>query len=251
MSISRHQGSVVRSYSITHPPGRVSLPTQAGWDYIVFARTGLFTAITDSGAWTIPSRRALCVPDGTRLEIDTTRRAGMRCLYVNKELDMLGRTVRVINLAPLTCELMLHAVESAPLSLDTRIDSAVITLLGDRIAAEPDSHLHLSLPLDPVARQVAAAIMLDPAVELDDLLRKANANRRTVERRFSSETLMSLGRWRRRARILAAVAMLTQGDSVTLVAVTIGYSSSSSFVAAFRSELGVPPREFMRGFSPN
>jgi len=57
---------------------------------------------------------------------------------------------------------------------------------------------------------------------------------------------MSPGQWRRRARILAAVAMLAEGESVTRVAVTVGYASPSSFVAAFRSELGSSPREFMR-----
>ena len=57
------------------------MPTAAGWDYLVFAHTGLFTALTESVAWTIPTHRALCVPDGTRLRIETSRRAGMRCLY--------------------------------------------------------------------------------------------------------------------------------------------------------------------------
>lgn len=32
----------------------------------------------------------------------------------------------------------------------------------------------------------------------------------------------------------------------TRVALTLGYASPSPFVAAFRSELGSPPREFMR-----
>jgi len=88
--------------------------------------------------------------------------------------------------------------------------------------------------------------MADPAVVLDDLQRAVGASRRTIERRFKSETRMSLGQWRRRARVLAAVSLLSQGDSVTRVAVTVGYSSPSSFVAAFRSELGSAPRQFMQ-----
>ncbi len=249
MSITRHSRSTVRSYSITHPPGRVLLPTQPGWDCIVYAHRGLFTAITESWAWTVPAHRALCVPDGIRLRIDTARRVAIRCLYVDERLGLLANDVRVVNLAPLTRELISHAVRLAPMNLDTRANEATITLLGERLAAEPDSQLHLPLPADSVARQIATAIMSDPAVDLGVLLRDANANRRTIERRFRSETRMSLGQWRRRARIMAAVAMLAQGDSITLVAVTVGYSSSSSFVAAFRSELGAPPRVFMRASS--
>lgn len=115
-----------------------------------------------------------------------------------------------------------------------------------RLAVEPDSQLHLPLPIDSVAKQVVTAIMSDPSLGIDSLMRDANASRRTIERRFMAETGMSLGQWRRRARILASVALLAQGDSVTRVAGAVGYSSPSSFVAAFRSELGDPPREFMR-----
>ena len=213
----------------------------------MFARTGLFTAITEGQAWTIPAHRALCIPAGTRVRIETARRVGIRCLYIDKGLDVLANEVRVVNLTPLTRELMAHAVSTAPLGLETPAEEAVITLLATRLADEPDAPLHLALPTDPVAKEVAASIMSDPAVDLEHQLRAANASRRTVERRFKSETLMSLGQWRRRARILAAVTMLAQGDSVIRAAVTVGYASPSSFVSAFRAELGSPPREFMQG----
>lgn len=246
MSNSRHTASQVRGYSITHPPGRVLLPTQPGWDYLVFAHAGLFTAITDRQAWTVPAHRALCVPDGTRVQIDTARRAAVRCLYVEQRLGVIGEDFRVVNLTPLTRELLTHAVASAPLNIEAPASAALMTLLADRLANEPEAPLHLALPVDPVAREVATSIMSDPAVDLEDRLREANASRRTIERRFKSETHMSLGQWRRRSRILAAVAMLAKGDSVTSVAVTVGYASPSAFVAAFRAELGSPPREFMQ-----
>lgn len=246
MSISRQTISRVRSYSITHPPGRVALPTQAGWDYLVFAHTGLFTAFTESAAWTIPAHRALCVPDGTRLRIETTRRVGMRCLYVDTGLGVLGDEVRVVNLTPLTRELTLHAVDAAPMDLSVPADAATITLLADQLALQPGAPLHLPLPDDPVARSIAAAIMSTPSIPLRDQLRVASANRRTIERRFNTETAMSLGKWRRRARILASVALLADGQRVTTVAVAMGYSSPSAFVAAFHAELGTSPREYMQ-----
>ena len=246
MSNTRHLPPRVRSYSITHPPGRVSLPTQPGWDYLVFAHLGLFTAITETQAWTIPTHRALCVPNGTHVRIETARRTSIRSLYIDERLDVLGTDVRVVSLTPLTRELVAHAISTAPMNLDDPANAAMITLLADRLASAPDTPLQLPLPVDPIARAVAASIMSDPAIGLDDLLRAAGASRRTIERRFKSETRMSLGQWRRRARVLAALAGLSQGDSVTRVAVTVGYSSPSSFVSAFRSELGSAPRHFMQ-----
>ncbi len=247
MSKSRQPSSRIRGSSITHPPGRVALPTQPGWDYLVFAHSGLFTALTESQAWTIPAHRALCVPDGTRVRIDTTRRSAIRCLYLDNALDLLGPEVRVVSLTPLMRELLSHAIAAAPMTLDEPADSAAITLLAHLLDNEPDAPLQLPLPANPMAHEAALAIIDDPAVELDRLLRTVGANRRTLERRFAAETKMSLGQWRRRARILAAIGLLADGHSVTHVAVTVGYASPSSFVVAFRSEVGAAPRDFMRG----
>ena len=95
VSESRHHPSLVRSHSISRtPPGRVDFPTESGWDQLAFARARQFTANTDARAWTIPTRRALCVPDGSRLRIETTRRAAVRCLYTRTELGLLDNRVR-------------------------------------------------------------------------------------------------------------------------------------------------------------
>lgn len=188
---------------------------------------------------------AVCVPDGNHVRVDTARRCPIRCLYVDARLDAVGNDLRVINLAPLTRELVTHAVAIAPLTLEDAADRALLTLLTERLAAEPDTPLHLPLPSDAAAADVATAIMAEPAWPLDRCLSAAGASRRTVERRFKSETLMSLGQWRRRARVLEAVAMLARGKSVTSTANAVGYASPSSFVFAFRAELGSSPRTFM------
>lgn len=237
---------MVRSYSITHPAGHVSLPTEPGWDQIVFARSGVVTAHTESRAWTIPVHRALCVPDGSRLQIETVRRTPIRCLYTRTALGLLGDEIRVVNLNPLAHELICHAINAAPMNLDEPANAALITLLADQLAGLPDAPLQLPFPTDPTARTLATAIMSQPSVGLADQLRTVAASRRTLERRFKSETRMSLGQWRRRACILSAVAMLADGDSVTSVALRVGYASPSSFIAAFRAELDAPPREFLR-----
>jgi len=159
---------------------------------------------------------------------------------------LLGLEIRVVNLDPLSHELLTHAIDAAPMNLDEPAHAAVITLLADQLSRLPDTPLQLPLPVDPTAMTVATAIMAQPAASLKEQLRTAAASRRTLERRFTTETRMSLGQWRRRACILAAVAMLADGDSVTSVALRVGYASPSSFIAAFRAELDSAPREFMR-----
>ncbi len=242
---SRQRRSLVRSYSVTHPSGQVVLPTEPGWDRILLAAAGLVTAQTEVGSWAVPAHRALCVPDGSILRIETIRRTPIRCLYARTELKLLDDRVRVVNLTPLTQELIRYAVSKAPMSLDESADKALMSLLADRVADLPEAPLQLPLPRDPSARALASAILADPGVGLAGQLRLVPASRRTLERRFKVQTRLSLGQWYRRARVLSAVAMLADGDSVSSVALRVGYASPSSFIAAFRSELGSPPGEFM------
>jgi AraC-like DNA-binding protein len=42
-------------------------------------------------------------------------------------------------------------------------------------------------------------------------------------RAFSAQTGMSFGRWRRQARLFAALEMLARSKSVTEVAIAVGY----------------------------
>lgn len=251
MSKSRHRRPLVRGYSITHPPGQVLLPTEPGWDQLLLAHSGLFTAHTHAQAWTVPGHRAICVPDGHRVHIETSRRVAIRCLYTRSTLALFGDRLRVVNLKPLTKELIYHAIRSAPMNLSQKADAALLTLLTDQINQLHDARLHLPFPVDSQARSVARAIMSEPAASLERHLKQAAMSRRTLERRFRTETQMSLGQWRRRACILASIPMLTEGTSVTSVAYRVGYSSASSFIAAFRSELDAPPREFTRSAQLN
>lgn len=237
---------MIRSYSSIHPPGRVLLPTEPGWDHLVLAGSGIVTAHTPAHAWTIPVHRALCVPDGTRLRIETSRRTLIRCLYARTDLGLVHNQVQVTNLNPLTNELITHAIDSAPLTRKDPTAAALITLIADQLARQPNTALQLPMPSDPAPIALANAILAAPALSLDDHLRSATASRRTLERNFKAQTKMSLGSWRRRARILAAVAMLAEGDSVTSVGFGVGYGSASSFIAAFGAELGATPGEFMR-----
>lgn len=245
MMIARQPVLQVRSYSVTHPPGTATLPTQPGWDQLLFAPTGLFTARSNNDAWTIPRHRAIGVSDGITLQLDTTRQTPIRCLYFAAGLGVLPAGVRIMSINPLCNELLNHAVATAPTSLENPVDQALITLLAAQLSLTADDNLRLPLPTDPIARELAEAVQHSPAESLLSLLERTHAHRRTIERRFHEETAMTLGQWHRRARVLHAVALLADGASVTHVASDVGYASPSAFVAAFRSELGTSPRRYI------
>jgi AraC-like DNA-binding protein len=58
---------------------------------------------------------------------------------------------------------------------------------------------------------------------------------------------MAFGAWRQQACLLAALSRLAAGNSVTAVALDLGYDSPNAFSTMFRKALGAPPSAFQPG----
>lgn len=235
----------VRGYAVTHPPGVVTMPTQPGWQQVVYASSGVVRAMGDRETWTLPPHRALIIGDDRRIELSTPRRTAIRTLYVHRSLEALAPSVRIVSVPPLVRELLLRAVETAPLDLDDDRSAALCTLLFAELDGLSTVPLRLPLPTDGRARLLAEAITDAPSAPLADLLRDVPAARRTCERLFLGETGLTLAGWQRRARVLAAIELLERGSTVTTASATVGYATPSSFVVAFRSETGTTPTTFL------
>jgi AraC-like DNA-binding protein len=106
--------------------------------------------------------------------------------------------------------------------------------------------LQLPIPRDRRAAQFAtlAASERGEKQPVTVLLRQAGISRRTLERIFRAETGMSLGQWLRRQKLLQALKLVAAGDSVKSIALELGYSNPSAFVAMFRRELGQTPKRY-------
>jgi AraC-like DNA-binding protein len=108
--------------------------------------------------------------------------------------------------------------------------------------------IDLRMPDDDRARQVALALLANPADKraLAEWGREAGASERTLARGFLAGTGIPFGRWRTLLRLQAALPALAAGDPVSAVARRAGYDTASAFVAAFRRETGLTPVAYFR-----
>jgi len=121
-------------------------------------------------------------------------------------------------------------------------------ILFDELSVLPASPIDLPMPRDARALRAALSVRATPGSghALADAARGAGASARTLERLFRDETGFSFGAWRQRARLLRALQLLAENESVTQAAIAVGYASTSAFVAAFRRELGVTPGRYFK-----
>ncbi|MBJ7313157.1 AraC family transcriptional regulator [Rugamonas sp. CCM 8940] len=158
----------------------------------------------------------------------------------------LPTQAKVLRISPLA-RALLERMSEWPQGVPT--DAAALRLMTvflDEVGkAEPDP-LHLTMPRQPRLLTMAATIAENPAddTDLDSWALQLGLSRRSISRHFRAETGMSLVEWRQIARLQKGVEWLSAGQSVTTVAMELGYDSVSSFIALFRRTLGTTPAQF-------
>jgi len=253
MSQMRQAGTglelLVRTLAAGYSSGTVLDPHIHGWAQLVYASAGVMTVQTATGTWVVPSHRAVWIPAGIEHSIAMSGRVAMRSIYIEPTLsETLPQKCFVVAVTSLLRELILHTVSKGMLRADDPEQYRLAAFLLDQLHELPTVPLELPVPRDQRALRVALRLRTNPgdAASVDELGRDAGASRRTLERLFQQETGMSFGRWRQQARLLEAMRLLAQGESVTTTALAVGYDTPSAFIAAFSTALGTTPGRYYR-----
>jgi AraC-like DNA-binding protein len=240
---------LVRTLAVGYPSGAVLEHHAHDWAQLVYATEGVMSVHTEDGTWVVPSHRAVWIPAGVGHSIAMSGWVSMRTLYIAPRLvGGLARRCCVVAVSPLLRQMILHVIAQGALRRGVAEQRRLAGVLLDQLRVLPAVPLELPMPRDARALRVAARLREEPGATaaLDALARAAGASRRTLERLFQTETGMSLGRWRQQARLLHAMRLLAGGESVTSTALSVGYDSTSAFIAAFASALGTTPGQYYR-----
>jgi AraC-like DNA-binding protein len=253
MSKKRHSvfadpeaGVVVCMFSVSHVKGSVTPPQAVNWDQLIFASQGIITVNTSRGSWVVPPQRAVWVPAGIEHRIEMSSPVSLRMLYFRKGVARApSRDCCVVSVTPLLRELILHASRFGALNRRSATQNRLIGVILDQLGVLPTVPLWLPMPSDSRAQEIAALLMANPGQVLTTrLLEKAGTSQRTVERLFVQETGLTLGRWRQQVRLLQALRLLAADESVTAVALAVGYESTSAFIAMFKRAFGATPSRY-------
>ncbi len=214
---------------------------------LAFAASGVMTVSTGGGRWVVPPHRGLWIPPGTVHSVRASTALAMRTLYVEPDAARgLPRGLCVVDVSPLLRELILAAAALPVIWEENGRDARIMGLILDEIRALPVLPLHLPRPQDARLARLCAAVEAAPAEAwtLEGAGAHVGASVRTLARLCQRELGMSFGAWVRRARLLAALERLAQGEPVTAVALDCGYESPSAFAQMFRRHIGWAPSRY-------
>lgn len=216
-----------------------------------YAASGTISMYTSQGNWVVPPTRACWIPAGVVHEMRIRGPVTMLNTFVAAEAaDEKGLPDEccVMGVSPLLHNLIAEAVDlPAHYDIEGR-EGKIMGLLVEEIAVMPKLSLNAPLPADPTLAKLCRALLDQPSlqVDIDDMAHALNMSRRTFTRFFRAQTGIGFAEWRQQACLLAAITRLGDGESITNVALDLGYSSPSAFTALFQRVLGAPPSRYFK-----
>ncbi len=220
-----------------------------GWHQLVHAARGALTVHAAGAVWVVPPSRAIWIPSGIRHRFTASTRSTLETIYLDARITLDADPVdalRVVEVGPLARALIEEIAGRCPCRTDVATNRRLVEVLLEQLRERPAPSTQLRDPVDRRALDAARLIRRDPARSIGSVAAEVGASRRTLERAFLAETGLPLGRWQHRARMLRALELLADRSNVTETALTVGYSTTSAFVASFRRDFGETPSRCFR-----
>ncbi|AMV27509.1 HTH-type transcriptional repressor of iron proteins A [Gemmata sp. SH-PL17] len=215
---------------------------------LIYMTRGVATCEVAQGLWIVPPQCAVWVPGGTRHSAKGVGAIECYSLFVDAaRARNMPDACCTVSVSPLLRELLLRCAKLPTLYPVRGVESRLVAVLLDELAAAPVEKLHLPMPSDGGLRKIADGLTADPSdrATAQEWAEHIGVSERTLRRQVLQETGMSFGRWRQQLHIILALQWLSQGVSVQSVATDLGYESASSFVFMFRKALGTSPARYM------
>lgn len=245
--LERAEGAVVARSSFC-PDGFRIAPHRHGRSQLLHPHSGVVLVRTALGHWMVPAGNAIWIPAGVEHAVDMLGDVRVQSAYVVPgAIAGLPEGLRVVGMTALMRSL-LEAAVSLPYEARPSGRAALICdLILHEVPRLSEMPLGLPFPADPRLASLCRAFLEAPSATLtiDEWAGALGMSRRTFTRRFQRETGVSLSLWRQQASLFAALPRLTDGDSVTNVALDLGYESVAAFTTMFKRMLGASPRAYL------
>jgi AraC-like DNA-binding protein len=217
---------------------------------LLYGGAGVVSVGTPQGRWVMPPQRGLWIPAGVVHEVRMLGRVTMQSLYLEPgSVDGMPSHCQVLGIPPFMRALIAEAVElPADYALQDRA-LALMALIQHELPRLPALPLALPLPAGggPLDERCQAFLRRpDAHAAIDDWAAALGQSRRSFTRHFREATGLSFLAWRQQACLVAALPRLAAGESVTAVALALGYDNPAAFTTMFKRALGVPPRSYFR-----
>ncbi|WP_193331981.1 AraC family transcriptional regulator [Pseudoalteromonas ulvae] len=217
------------------------------WSQLAYSSRGVLHIETEQGLFVVPPQQALWLPPNVTHQISCLHPTRLRSLHFQAPITTsLGADILTLSVSPLLQALILEVCDwgkGYQLSDDKQ---RLIDVLVDQLAAAKRQDFFIPNISDKRLQPIINHFNHQPDSKqtLQDFAKQVGASTRTLHRLFVRHFAMGFNQWKQRIRIMKALALLEQDLPIKDIAATLGYDSDSSFIAAFKQQMGQPPKQY-------
>ncbi len=217
---------------------------------LVYPVRGVASVTTDHGEWIASPSQGTVIPPWIPHRVSADGNALLHCLFVDPHVYPEAMTaLTMVTMTPLLHELI---KEAGPYFVDYEENSTADRILRLIIELLDAERISTNACLPAISNErIRTAVMDCPAHRLrsSEVAVRAAYSLRQFSRIFKDDTGMSFKDWRAMYQVQTGMRLLARKMSVTDVAETLGFSSSSAFIHLFRRHTGMTP-SLIRQASP-
>lgn len=230
------------------PDGKVIPPHRHRRGQLISSATGVMVLTTNTGTWVVPPQRGLWIPPNTEHRVRAVGVVNTQSLYLEPgAIPQMPEHCQVVGISPFMRSLLTEAV-NLPLEYEQNGRAgALMELIHHEMRQLPILPLSLPYPLhEPLSARCREFLQRPDVHEtIDSWSAALGMSRRAFTRLFKQETGMSFMAWRQQACLMFAMPRLVAGESVTTVAMDLGYENPASFTMMFKRTFGSPPLAYL------
>lgn len=234
------------------PAGGLYPQHQHAWGEFVYSFSGIMEVKLADHHYLAPPQYGVWLPPQV-VHVGLNRFAAHHgSLYLSPQVaQALPTHPCALTVSPLVRALLDHLRQQAAPAPASAQDGRLLQVLVDLLAQAPCAGSYLPSSDDAALGALLRELEANPADNrgLTALAQAAHTTERTLMRRCQRDLGMSLNEWRQRLRVVKAMTLLDAGQTVETIALDLGYSGASAFIAMFKRLMGATPDEYRRSGS--
>lgn len=229
-----------------HDAGTFFSAKRQGWGKIGFAQSGVLEVDVDGQSFLCPPHYATWVPPNALVESRNAQPLRFVSIHIARDMcEAFPPAACTLVLSPLVKAIIADFASRGITLPDSAPDHRLAVVLIDQLQAAERRQSYLPVSDDPLLRPITNALLATPGDprSLAEWARGMSVTERTLNRRFQTHLDLPFKEWRQRMKLVAALSMLEGGATVADVALRLGYTTPSAFIAMFRRQTGSSPTE--------
>lgn len=218
------------------------------WGEFIYAFNGVMEVNINQMNYITPPPYGVWLPPNTQHSGLNRTPVSHATLYIHESLcHALPQQAGILLTSPLVSAILEHLKQHVFQETDPEYSRLLQVLLDQLHHAELiGSYLphtdHIAL------KQILDFLHAHPADQstLESLAKRINMTERTLARLSQKELAMSLNEWRQRLKVMKAMSLLNEGQTVESIALDLGYANASAFINMFKRWMMLTPDQFRK-----